>query len=237
MHKRVCSDDRIEEDNGATAVFGADGALFADLLILTRELNEQGIRIAQKDAIDAFFETVGGSQRFCYHTDEETDGKDGRGCAHCRLVQEQPQRYGLTPELKDLFRQTLLSVDARPDVLRGQHDPVMLLSLYQTGDIKPDGAGALILDHRMHVDGGQQVQAFVYRPDLVWRQIKLLAGRVMRYSSTLRSSGMTKDVIAERLWKIQRHSYAVTVENIASKIPHVIARVDEDRVCREVRII
>ncbi|MBI5004010.1 hypothetical protein HZC00_02875 [Candidatus Kaiserbacteria bacterium] len=235
VHKRTCSDDRVEEDDGATAVFGADGGALADMLVLIRELNDQGIRIAQKDAIDAFFETVGGSPRFCYHTDEETDGKDGRGCAHCRLVQEQSKRYGLTPELADLFRQTLLNVEARPDVLKGKHEPVMLLSLYQTSAIKLDGSGALILDHRMHVDG-QQVQAFVYRPDLMWRQINSLAGTLMRYSSTLRSLGMTEDMIAGRLWNIQRHSFAVTAGEIASKIPHVIARVDSDLVCRMVRI-
>ncbi len=236
MLKRVCSDDRIDENDGATAVFGADGGLLSDLLALINSLGNMGIVIDHKDAIGTFLTTVGGSPKVCYHTDEKTDGKDGRGCAHCRLVQERPKNYGLTPALAELFRDTLIQAEAKPDVLIGDHDPSMYLSLRQKGEIKPDGSGALILDHRIKINN-TQVQAFVYRPDLVMRQIRMLARNLMFYSSTLRSSGMTEERVVDLLWEIQQHNRASTAREVAAQVPHFIATVDEDLVCREVRII
>lgn len=236
MQKRVCSDDRIDENDGATAVFGADGGTLADLLALINMLGRVGIVIDHRDAIGAFLTTVGGSPKVCYHTDEKTDGKDGRGCAHCRLVQERYQNYGLTPELAELFRQTLIQVEARPDVLIGEHAPSMFLSLRQKGEIKEDGAGALILDHRIKVNG-VRVQAFVYRPDLMMRQIRILTRNLMFYSPTLRSSGIGEEGVVDLLWNIQKHNRAATDAEVAAEVPHFIATVDEDRVCREVQIL
>jgi hypothetical protein len=236
MLKRVCSDDRIDENDGATAVFGADGGSLADLLALINILEREGIVIDHRDAIGAFLTTVGGSPKVCYHTDEKTDGKDGRGCAHCRLVQERPKNYGLTPELAELFRDTLIKAEAKPDVLIGEHKPSMYLSLRQKGEIRADGSGALILDHKIKIND-TQVQAFVYRPDLVMRQIRMLARNFVFYSSALRSSGMTEERFVGLLWEIQQLNRAATAREVAAAVPHFTATVDEDRVCREVRII
>ncbi|MBI2030062.1 hypothetical protein HYT05_00395 [Candidatus Kaiserbacteria bacterium] len=236
MEKRVCSDDRIDKDDGATAIFGADGGALSDLLALVNMLGKADIVIDHRDAIGAFLTTVGGSPKVCYHTDEKTDGKDGRGCAHCRLVQERYWNYGLTPELAELFRQTLIQAEARPDVLIGEHAPSMFLSLRQKGEIKADGSGALILDHKIKIND-VQVQAFVYRPDLVMRQIKMLARNLVFYSSALRASRIGEEGVVALLWAIQKHNRAATAREVAAAVPHFIATVDEDRVCREVQIL
>jgi len=215
-------------------VFGADAGLLAVLLAFINNLNNEGV-IDLRDAISAFLETVGGSPKICYHTDSTTNGKDGRGCTHCRLVQDMYEKYGLTSELAGLFKETLIEAKARPYVLTGEHAPSISLILRQTGEIKEDGSGALILDHRIF-DKGEKIQMLVCRPDLAMLQIVKLARNLLRYSA-LGSSGISEQGVVHQLWKIQQQHRKVTDIAMAAHVPHVRAIVNKYGVCEKVCIL
>jgi|GEM_PF-2855432 hypothetical protein len=236
LNRRVCSDDRPDlQTSGAVQGFGADGSHLVNGLAVAKHLREKrGMPVDYDQVVAAWLRACGGSANVCYHTDTETPGKDGMGCAFCREAQQYPDEHGMDRDLGKLFVQTLLDAKAFPDVLFGPHDPSAFIVMRHRRGIGKDGSGAMILDHRVVLDG-TPIQAFIYSADLVEWHLRRLAHEML---TSVKALGSFSEEELLALLRDREHKNAQRTLGVVGKgLPSYLAVVDHDHGCKIQKLV
>lgn len=217
-----CIDGRYPEGSAAIAMPGGDAGLLAVGLAAARRLRAEGGTVSDKAVRDAVFETVGGKEKFNFHTDNHTMEKGGEvrfdGCGHCRLLKERLQDYQLDETQAEFFVQTLEEVNAegvQPDVLEGSHAERAVM-IVQTKN--PNGK-AYALDSQTRL-GGATTQAFVYESSLAQQRFEALAANLAK------ATGAEQDRLMEYMSEIGQKQLALTAEVLAAHLPVYQVTVD-----------
>lgn len=115
-----CCVDGRDHDHNAAAIPGADAGKIIEAVAALRDLQIPVDGALRGKLIDAVIQSVGGAERFRFHTDTHAEGT-GRGCGHLRLASQNPADYHLSSDDMPAVFERLEALKGGEVVLEGDH--------------------------------------------------------------------------------------------------------------------
>lgn len=152
-------------------VVSKPGGTAGDVMAAFGALNILGKSLPNEEVLNAVISSVGGTEKFAFHTDESAEHDQagcGMGCGHMKKALLEPDDYQVTQEQMDFLVSklpNLLDESAEQVVLSGDHaeSAVVVVESEQFG-LKP-----------LWQNNGQLEEVFVHQKTLHEKQLDLLA--------------------------------------------------------------
>jgi len=263
LHGR-CIDGRYGPDAGAISMAGGDLGLLAIALAARRKVNEDlygeseaGRGLTRDFVLDAVYKIVGGKEKFHYHSDahtysssEDTDSVERfKGCGHCKMLLNEPEKYGLTSEDVVFITSALDDLDTHdvpPTVLHGAHKERAVFIVQRVHAIPDNGEDPVPITFQDAADErtpvpilssqsftsknreGELVQAFVYNRGPVNIRLFELARafkRELEPEASLPVEDAEKEVLFTTLKALEQQHLDNTREALAGDLPIFVVSV------------
>lgn len=233
-----CIDGRYEPGSGAISMAGGDAGLLAVGLALAERLRAEGeADITNELVLETVLETIGGKERFHYHSDTHNNGNFD-GCGHCRLLKTLPEAYGMAPEQGQFLQETLAALNEEgigPKVLKGDHEERAVFITQRvnnlqekrpltTEEVNDPATKAWVLDSQTVLPGESDAsQAFVYRRGMVDMRLRAFAKALEK---RLPGFELSDEQLVLRLKEVEQKHLSLTTTELAKGKPVYMVYID-----------
>ncbi len=216
-----CVDGRYEGDE--LAAISKPGGSAGDVMAAFGAMNLLGKQLQNEVVLNAVISSVGGIEKFAFHTDEGSEHDQagcGMGCGHMKKAKLEPEDYKVTQDQMDfLFARLpgLLAESAEQVVLNGDHKETAVVV------VRSEGYGLA----PKRLNEGVLEEAFVYQKTLHEQQLDRLSKQLQE---ALAAAGevVEEPEIRHKLDEAFAFQLGATLSRLAKGLPIYEAEILDD---------